>query len=199
MSTTKSDTNALLLKEFKRGNQKAFRKLFELFWEPMFVKANSIVMDENIAKDIVQDIWLNLWQKKSDYEIKNFEAYIFKSVSYGSFKHLRDNKFNTIQLQVIESLELIATSDIENQHSLDETKLVIEKSLLSLPPRCQQIFRLSRMEEASNDEIATRLGISKRSVENQMSIALKSIRQNLTLSQSSIISLFLFFSFLTFL
>lgn len=189
-----SKTNKLLLEEFKKGNQRAFRRLFELFWEPMFVNAKSIVLDENIAKDIVQDIWLNLWQKRGHLKIVNFKAYIFKSVDYGCFKYLRDNKYNTIQLQVIDSLELISDSEIENQHNLDLTKFLIEKSLTGLTPRCQQIFRLSRLEAASNEEIAERLGISKRSVENQMSIALKSIRRNLTLAQSSLTSFFIFFT-----
>lgn len=196
MSMAKLNTNTLLLEEFKKGNQKAFRKLFELFWEPMFVNAKSIVLDEGIAKDIVQDIWLNLWKKRENCEIINFQAYIFKSVNNGCYKYLRDNKFNTIQLQVIDLLEPISDSEIENQHNLDQTKFLIEKSLTGLPPRCQQIFRLSRMEAASNEEIALRLGISKRSVENQMSMALKSIRQNLTLAQSSLTTLFIFFTFL---
>ncbi|WP_411029300.1 RNA polymerase sigma-70 factor [Spongiimicrobium sp. 3-5] len=192
MSATKSNSNKLLLEEFKNGNQKAFRKLFDLFWEPMFVKAKAIVMDNGIAKDIVQDIWVSLWQKREDLEIRNFEAYVYKSVNYGCFKYLRDNKFSAAQLQVIESLELISKSNVENQHNLDQTQFVIEKSLTGLPPRCQQIFRLSRMEAISNEEIASRLGISKRSVENQMSIALKSIRENLTLTQSSLTSLIIF-------
>ncbi|WP_430965413.1 RNA polymerase sigma-70 factor [Spongiimicrobium sp. 2-473A-2-J] len=190
MSVTKPKTNKLLLAEFKKGNKKAFRKLFELFWEPMYVNAKSIVLDEAIAKDIVQDIWLNLWQKREHREIKNFEAYIFRSVNNGCFKYLRDNKLSASQLQVIESLELTSPSDAESQHNLDQTRFIIEKSLTGLSPRCQQIFRLSRMEAASNEEIARRLGISKRSVENQMSIALKSIRQNLRLAQSSLTSLF---------
>ncbi|WP_420601487.1 RNA polymerase sigma-70 factor [Flagellimonas sp.] len=191
MSVTEPKTNKLLLTEFKKGNKKAFRKLFELFWEPMFINAKSIVLDEDIAKDIVQDIWLNLWQKRENWDIKNFEAYIFRSVSYGCFKYLRDNKLKTTHLQVIDSLELLSESNVENQHNLDQTRFIIEKSLTELPPRCQQIFRLSRMEAASNEEIAQRLGISKRSVENQMSIALKSIRQNLRVAQSSLTSLFI--------
>lgn len=194
MSSIEPKTNKLLFEEIKNGNQKAYRKLFELYWESMFIAAKSIVMDKNIAKDIVQDIWLNLWQKRKSYNIKNFESYIFKSVNYGCFKYLRDNKFNTTQIRAIESLQFIVASDVDNQHSLDETQLVIETSLQSLPPRCQEIFRLSRMEAASNDQIASQLGISKRSVENQMSIALKAIRQNLIIAQSSIISFFFFFT-----
>ncbi|MEX0312635.1 MAG: RNA polymerase sigma-70 factor [Allomuricauda sp.] len=191
MSATKLKTNKLLLAEFKKGNKKAFKKLFELFWEPMFTNAKSIVLDENVAKDIVQDIWVNLWQKREHNTIKNFEGYIFKSVTNGCFKYLRDNKLKTSHLHAIEALELPEVSEVENLHNLDQTKFIIEKSLTELPPRCQQIFRLSRMEAASNEEIAQRLGISKRSVENQMSIALKSIRQNLRLAQSSLTSFFI--------
>lgn len=192
MNTSQPNTNMLLLKEFKKGNQKAYKKLFEMYWESMYTNAKSIVMDENIAKDIVQDIWLNLWQKRAHSEIKNFEGYIFKSVRYGCYKYLRDNKFNTVQIQAIESLEFKVAPEVENQHNLVSTQLVIERSLLDLPPRCRQIFKLSRMEAASNDEIASRLGISKRSVENQMSIAIKSIRQNLTIAQSTLLSFFIF-------
>ncbi|SNZ01665.1 RNA polymerase sigma-70 factor [Flagellimonas pacifica] len=196
MSVTKPKTNKLLLTEFQKGNKKAFKKLFELFWEPMFVKAKYIVLDEDIAKDIVQDIWLSLWQKRENNNIKNFEAYIFKSINYGCFKYLRDNKLKSGHLQIIESLELTTESSVEDQHNLDQAQFIIEKSLTELPPRCQQIFRLSRMEAASNEEIAQRLGISKRSVENQMSIALKSIKQNLRLAQSSLTSLFIFITLL---
>ncbi|WP_396590982.1 sigma-70 family RNA polymerase sigma factor [Allomuricauda sp. R78024] len=192
MSTSNLKTNILLLTEFKKGNKKAFRKLFELFWEPMFIRAKSIILDEDVAKDIVQEIWLNLWQKKEHGNFENFEAYIFKSVSYGCFKYLRNHKLKTAHLQAIAALELSIESNIADQHNLDQTRFIIEKSLTELPPRCQQVFRLSRMESASNEEIAQRLGISKRSVENQMSIALKSIRQNLRLAQSSLTSLVIF-------
>ncbi len=191
MASAKATTNKLLLTEFQKGNKKAFKKLFEQFWESMFISAKSLVLDEDIAKDIVQEIWLNLWLKKDDLDIKNFEAYIFKSVNNGCFKYLRDN-LKTQHLQVIDSLELVSESDAENKHNLDQTQFIIEKSLTELPPRCQQIFRLSRLEAASNEEIAQRLGISKRSVENQMSLALKSIRQNIRLAQSSLTSLFIF-------
>ncbi|WP_422351165.1 sigma-70 family RNA polymerase sigma factor [Flagellimonas sp.] len=189
MSGTKRKTNKLLLAEFKKGNKKAYRKLFELFWEPMFVSAKSIVQNEDAAKDIVQEVWINLWQKRTNLDIVHFEAYIFRSVKYGCFKYLRDNKLNAVHLQVLESLELSRPAKVENQHNLEQTQFIIEKSLTELSPRCQQIFRLSRMEAASNEEIAKKLGISKRSVENQMSIALKSIRQNLRLAQSSLTAL----------
>ncbi len=184
-------TNKLIFKEFRNGNQKAFRKLFELFWEPMFVKAKVVVKNEAVAQDIVQNIWLNLWQKREDLEIDNFEAYIFKAVNNGCFKHLRDNKFHASQIEVIESLQMATESSIENQHDLEQIEVAIENILNRLSPRCQQIFRLSRLDETSNEEIAFRLGISKRSVENQVSIALKYIKKNLTMTRLSVSIFFL--------
>lgn len=185
-------TNKLLCAHLKNGNQKAFKTLFEQYWEGMFLKANSILRDREVAQDIVQEIWIKLWNQREELEVVNFESYIFQSVSYGCFKYLRDNKFSTSQLQIIDSLP-IASSDVENQHNLEATLKIIDKSLNDLTPRCQQIFRLSRMEDATNEEIALKLGISQRSVENQVSIALKVIKQHL--ATPHIIS-FLYFLFL---
>src|SRR5680860_345387 len=108
MLPKKENHNELLLAEFKNGNQKAFRKLFELFWERMFYNAKFIVINEDLAKDIVQNIWVELWEKKENLKIRNFQAYVFKAVQYGCYKYLRDNKFNATQLEVIESLQLTA-------------------------------------------------------------------------------------------
>lgn len=171
-------TNELLFTHFKDGNQKAFRTLFDQYWEEMFCKANSILRNRDVAQDVVQEIWINLWNQREKLEVSNFEAYIFRSVSYGCYKYLRDNKFNTSQLKVIETLKL-SNAEVENQHDLEATQKVIEQSLEELSPRCQQIFTLSRIKDVPNEEIALQLGISKRSVENQVSLALKVIRKHL--------------------
>lgn len=168
----------LLFTHFTNGNQKAFKSLFDKYWEPMYLKANSILHDREAAQDVVQEIWINLWNQREKLEVTNFEAYIFRSVSYGCYKYLRDNKFSTSQLQIIDSLPM-AGADIENQHNLEATQKVIDKSLEDLSPRCQQIFTLSRIEDVTNEEIALKLGISKRTVENQISHALKIIRRHL--------------------
>ncbi|MEC3908668.1 RNA polymerase sigma-70 factor [Tamlana sp. 2201CG12-4] len=191
MISEKTNSDKLLLLEFKKGNEKVFRKLFDLFWEPMFINAKSIVMDENVAKDIVQNVWINLWNHRESKDIKNFKGYVFKAVNNGCYKYLRDNKFNKIQLDSIESLALPSKPLVEKHYDLEDTQIAIENSLSNLPPRCQQIFRLSRMEELSNEEIALHLGISKRSVENQLSKALKLIRQHLSVIQSFLISVML--------
>lgn len=193
MSKEKAYTNELLLSQYRNGNRKVFQKLFEMYWESMFLKAKSILFDGDVAKDIVQDIWVELWKSRESREIKNFEAYIFKAVSYGCFKYLRDNKFNTVQLNVIDSLKF-CKPEIENQYDLEETNIVITNSLKELSPRCQEVYQLSRVENNTNEEIALQLGISKRSVENQVSLALKSIRRNLSVLHKLPAIIFFFFN-----
>ncbi len=176
----------------KKGNQKAFTTLFDFYWEAMFIKAQSILGNREIAQDVVQEIWINLYRKREELEISNFDAYIFKCVSYGCYKYLRKNSFNISQLHIIDSLSL-SSSPIENHHDLEEIQEVIDKSLNKLSPRCQQIFRLSRMEDSTNEEIALKLGITKRAVENQISLALSLLRKCLA---SFRIILFLFLLFI---
>ncbi|WP_400071645.1 RNA polymerase sigma factor [Zobellia russellii] len=183
MIDKKNHSDDLLVTQFKEGNKRAFQALFEKYWEAMFIKANSILGNRAAAEDIIQEVWINLWKHRKKRDIVNFEAYLFKSVSYGCFKYLRDNKFNNTQLKVISSLSLISEAEIEGQHNLAHVQTILDASLNELSPRCQQIFRLSRMEHATNEEIAMRFGISKRSVENQVSLALKVIRQHMATLQ----------------
>lgn len=195
MPVNSPNTDKLLVTEFEKGNKKAFRKLFELFWEPMYSNAKSIVLDGDIAKDIVQNIWTNIWQHRETRKIQNFEGYIYKVVRYNCYKYLRNNRFRSTHIAIIDTLQLGVEPEIEKLQDLEETQIVIQNSLDKLSPRCRQIFTLSRLEDTSNEEIAASLGISKRSVENQISIALNSIRHNMLTIQSVVTTFFIFLFF----
>jgi len=181
MPTKTNLSSNLLVLEFTKSNKRAFRKLYELYWEAMYVKAISIVENEIIAKDIVQEIWIKLWQKREAIEIQNFEAYIHTAVRNNCYKYLRDKKFSSVRLEFIEKSYILSESASKKQHDLEETLSTIKQAMNSLPKRCKQIFELSRFKHYSNEEIAMELGISKKSVENQISVAVKSIRSNLTI------------------
>ncbi len=181
MSEKSSYTNDLLFVQFKKGNGKAFRKLFELYWEPMFIRAKSMVRNEDVAKDIIQDIWKDLWERRETLEIANFKSYTTRAVINASYNYFRANKFSTEHLEIARSINLSIGPETEQAHDLEQTEHIIEKSLTELTPRCQQIFRLSRVEGMPNEKIASILGISKGTVENQISHSLKLIRRNLDL------------------
>ncbi|WP_276168393.1 RNA polymerase sigma factor [Zobellia alginiliquefaciens] len=190
MIDKKNHSDNLLVAQFKEGNQRAFQVLFEKYWEVMFIKANAILGNRAAVEDIIQEVWINLWKLREKRDIADFQAYLFQSVRYGCYKYLRDNKFNNVQIKVINSLPLISEAEIEGQHNLVHVQTIIDKSLKELTPRCQQIFRLSRMEHTTNEEIAIKFGISKRSVENQVSLALKVIRRHMATLHAILLYLF---------
>ena len=110
-------------------------------------------------------------------EIKNIKSYLYQAVRYKIYNHFRDNNFNTVQLSIIN--EIYTNSIVEEQCDLAETLLIVNNSIKNLPLRCREIFTLSKLEGVPNIEIANRLGISKRTVENQLSIALKVVKEKI--------------------
>lgn len=144
----------------------------------MYVFANSLVMDESIAQDIVQEVWLDYWKRRAKIDPQYIKPYLYKAVRNRVYKHFRDHhtKLNEVQLEVIHSIVTLA--EIEEYYVLEDLNSSISTILQKLPKRCQEIFKLSRLEGLDNNEIALHIGISKRTVENQLSIALKKIREN---------------------
>ncbi|MGS2761160.1 RNA polymerase sigma-70 factor [Sinomicrobium sp. M5D2P9] len=164
--------------QVQAGNTRAFNQLYTELWEPLYVHARALVMDEDKAKDILQEIWVDYWQRRNKIDTANIRAYLFRAVKYKSYNYLRDHKFNHVQLEAIHALaDVVPEQDTEDHAYLFAS--LIEPSLERLPSRCQSIFKLSRIEGYSNDEIARLLNISKRTVENQISLAMKRLRTDL--------------------
>lgn len=166
-----------LAKAVAKSNKQAFNQLFELLWEPMYLYAASIVMDDNLAKDLVQEVWLDYWKRREVLKVQNIKSYLYKAVRFQCYKKLRDIKFNSNQLEVANSLP--SPSSVELEEDVAALYSKIELILSGLPKRCQEIFRLSRMNDFSNQQIASTLNISMRSVENNISLALRKLRKEL--------------------
>ena len=177
--SVKSQTKLIsdLANKVRKSDHSAYNRLFNLLWEQLFVFAQSIIMDENKAKDLVQEVWIDYWNRREKIEIKNIKSYLYQAVRYKIYNHFRDNNFNTVQLSIIN--EIYTNSIVEEQCDLAETLLIVNNSIKNLPLRCREIFTLSKLEGVPNIEIANRLGISKRTVENQLSIALKVVKEKI--------------------
>lgn len=165
----------------KKSDEKAFNTLFDLLWEPMYTYATSIIMNDSLAKDIVQDLWVDYWQRRENIEIHHIKAYLYKAIRYRCYNYLRDNKFNQTQLDIANSICI--ASEVEQNEDVIELSKQINQILSNLPQRCQEVFRLSRINDFNNKEIAKRLNISQRSVENQISLALRKLRKDLSMAR----------------
>nr|WP_321413991.1 RNA polymerase sigma-70 factor [uncultured Allomuricauda sp.] len=164
------------------SDREAFNSLFSMLWEPMYVYAASLVMDDPLAKDLVQDVWIDYWQRRESIDVNNIKSYLFKAIRYKCYNSLRDAKFNKTQIEAAESIYV--ASEIEQEEDLLALSKRIDISMANLPQRCQEVFRLSRIHNISNKEIANQLNISHRSVENQISFALRRLRKDLSIVKS---------------
>ncbi len=160
-------------------DEDAFEALFRNYFSFMCSFAHKFIPDVDVAKDIVHEVFTGLWEKRKEIDTsKPVKSYLFTAVNNKCLNYIRDHKkFDNSQ----EMGEIFANRYAEDSNILieDEMKRTIQKTLNSLPEKCREVFELSRYEGLSYNEIAERLGISVKTVENQMGKALKIFRVSL--------------------
>ena len=174
-------TDAALWEAVQQGDTSAFSALYERYWRQLFTAAYARLPDRTECEDIVHDIFLTLWTERNRLVIEKLPAYLAAAVRYQAVRYQQLATAGALQYR--ESLETLSQEATFNS---GETKLLgldlegrLAAALNQLPQRCREIFLLSRAQHYSNDEIAARLHISRRSVENQLTTALRHLRLTL--------------------
>lgn len=180
----------ILVERMQQGDTTAFELLFKYYYPGLVVFASNIVINKDEAEELVQDFFVRLWENrhslKSDNPLKN---YLFTSVKNRSINFLKSVQ---VKRNVIEELKRQMESEMRyNPDIYTDTELQqkLKLAFTKLPPRTAEIFTLSRFKGLSNDEIALSLELSKRTVETQISNALKILRKEL----QNYLTLLLFF------
>lgn len=169
-----------LFERIQSGDEVAFQELFTKYWELLYRIAFKILRDESMAEDMVQDVFISVWERRKQILNTNIKAYLSQSVKFQVFKQLKKSQLQQVHVDAIESIALISNETSESKVNIKELTKEIDGVLGGLPNRCREIFYLSRNEQLTNKEIASRLGISIRTVETQISIALKHLRNSLS-------------------
>lgn|SRR5690606_7264919 len=167
-----------LMERIKRNDSEAFEELFENLWEPLYRRAKTILLDEDIAKDVVQEVWVDFWQRRDEIVNDNIEAYLMQSTRFRVYKELKRSPLKKDHLTYLDTVECHSSTD--DVVIFNQTEQMIHHSVDQLPNRCKQIFKMSREEQLSNAEIASQLNISKRTVETQISFAIKNLKLRLS-------------------
>lgn len=162
-----------IVRLIRAGDQLAFKHLFELYFAPLCRFIRIYVKGPRVAEDIVLDIFANLWEQRAALQIQvTLKAYLFQSARNRALNYLRDNE-RFVSVGDFTSLERFENDDALEMRELQR---LIQEAILSLPPKCQDVFTKSRMENLSNKEIADQMDISVKAVEAQITRALKIIR-----------------------
>lgn len=155
-----------------------FKEVFESLYPSLCLFANNYVKDVSIAKDIVQDVFIKIWENEKTLKSKNSnKAYLYISVKNKCIDYLKSKQFRVINRQIpLESLDVLESDKYFNKEViLIETSQIIERAVNSLPEKYSQIINLS-MKNFTNKEIAQALSLNINTVKTQKKIAYQKLR-----------------------
>lgn len=159
-----------------QANIKKFEQLFKMHFGALSGFAQKFVYNPDDAKSVVHDVFVSFWEKFDGLASDtNYRSYLYTSVRNRCFNIIRDKK-KEVQLNTVDEHAFAVNHDILETKELE---VEIELALNSLPEKCREVFELSRMEELKYAEIAEKMNISIKTVEAQMSKALKILRVHL--------------------
>lgn len=172
----KKDSDQNLIQQIRQSSHTAFRELFQRYYQILLATAINLLTDVNLAKDVVQDVFLQLWKKRESLNIQSsVKAYLQRAVINKALNQIKARKRITDEKPLV-TMEASFHSAHDNLNAQDLNK-AIEKALDTLPERCRLIFVLRRMEGYSHKEIAEMLDISTKTIENQITKALKVLKE----------------------
>jgi RNA polymerase sigma-70 factor (ECF subfamily) len=171
-------SNSRLIEALKSGDSKAYTFLMDTYYHKLCAYTHSLVHDQDAAEDIVQNVFIRTWKKrdqlKADFEIKSF---LYKSVYNEFIDYYRKQKV----VFPLESKYIRALSSIvedEDEQSLEKLIKLVKLEIQKLPPKCKEIFLLSKQEGLTNIEIAEYKNVSVKSVEAHITKAFSILRKS---------------------
>ena len=154
--------------------------LFRTWYKPLCQYAFCIFKDMDDAEDVVQHTFCKLWDQRDEIDINtSIKSYLYRMVHNSCMNRIKQQKTHSEYNMTFVSEQGEVTENTDRHILFDELQQRIDKAIGELPPRCREVFRLSRMEQLSYAEIAERLSISKNTVETQMVNALRLLRSHL--------------------
>ena len=183
-----NNSDQYLFQKIKIGNEAALELIYKKYYAGLYYHAKKIVHIETVAKDIVQDSFLKIWENRSKISIQtSLSSYLYhtvynNSLNYLKHQQIKNDHLNSIKERIEKAESAFAISSDHGQSILIAKELngQINGAINNLPEKCREIFKLSRFDNLKNHEIADRLNVSINTVQKQISIALKKLRAELS-------------------
>lgn len=183
----KNQSDNVLLKQMRTANRLAFNMLYEKYWDQLFQTSYKLLRDEYLAKDVVQEVFFDLWMRRKEHDIYNLAGYLYKATRFQSLKQLRKATIQDIHQEHFENV--FAANETEERLDANELQQSLNNSLKKLPEKHQKIFEMSRNQNMTNREIAEKLQLSQRTVEWYLHTVLKHLKASIISVSAFITSL----------
>ncbi len=172
-------SDELLVKMLEADDHEAFREIYKRYWRSLFAAARRKLKSDETSEELVQNIFLSLWEKRHSLAIENLAGYLFSALKYQVIDHLRKQLLAekyTGFLQAREEQYGETPDDMLNYRDISE---IFESVFDQLPEKTSRIFHLSRIEHKTTKEISRLLSVPERTVEYHITQSLKTLRQQL--------------------
>jgi len=171
-----SDEENIVLKDLRNGDARSLKILFDTFYPSLCNYAFQFLNDYDMAEEVIQNLFVKIWEKRTTLDIEtSVKNYLFRSVRNQCLNLIQHEKVKQLHAQNIK--EALFNEEASESYYLDaEMAARIENAIETLPEKRREIFRLSREEGLKYREIAEKLEISVKTVETQMGLALKALR-----------------------
>lgn len=172
--------SADLVKEFREGSQLAFKQIYDVFKSKIYAFAYSFLEDKTMSEEVVQETFISLWINRARFdENKALDPYLFtisKRLILDNFR--KETSAVTLRKKLLLTISEI-DNDTENSIILADLMSFAERVISKLPSQQQAVFRLSRFDGLSYDEIAAHLSLSRNTVKNHLTVALRTLKSQL--------------------
>ncbi|WP_310588008.1 RNA polymerase sigma-70 factor [Runella sp. SP2] len=173
-----SDTQILIA--IREGDERVFEQVFRKYYGGLCTYGRSILRDEEESEEIVQNVFVGIWEKRAELEItQSLKSYLYRAVHNHCLNRIKHQKVRDEHQQYTLYSQEEAYESVSQTVYKNELESELAKAIGKLPEQCRVIFKLSRFEELRYQEIADQLGLSVKTVENQIGKALKILRTEL--------------------
>ena len=168
------------MKNSKAQLTSQFEQIYNQYWEKVYSVCYNNTRDMELAKEMVQDIFKSLWERRNELELQSVERYLLRSAKLKVFEYIR-NKTNRQKIDSDNLPYCVNSSNCtEEQVLYKELKANVDMLVDNLPCQCKRVYKMSREQGISNKKIAESLGISERAVEYHITKAMSVLRIKLT-------------------
>lgn len=166
-----------IIEELTEGNQEAFRIIFKAAYPQVRAFSLGLLKNDADADDIAQLVFIKLWTKRAMLaQVRNFDTYLYTITKNTVLNHIASRKALMIDITDIPNVSTDNVSPLD-QIEAGDMQLLIDMVVENMPPQRQTVYRMSREEGLSNDQIAETLGLQKKTIENHLNLALGDIRK----------------------